>query len=171
MHKPKASPSAGDRPAVGGALEVDGHRRGAVEEADALRLDADPSGAVPRERCPERALEHLAKLVRVGDARAEDRLEVVVADKEVVPHGHPRQAVGEPHVDVHRPRVLIEPDQSPHVVGHAVLAHRSGVPLRHLHHGLPEGALAAVFLEPEVDRVGDLRVDLPRMLAAPHARA
>ena len=64
---------------------------------------------------------------------------------------HPRQAVGEPDVDVHRPRILVEADQGSHVVGYAMLADRFGVLLRDAHHRLPEGALAAVLLEPEVD--------------------
>jgi hypothetical protein len=61
-------------------------------------------------------------------------------------------------------------DQSAHVVRHAVFPDGSSVRFGDAHDRLPEGALPAVFLEPEVYGVCDLRIDLPRMLPAPHTQ-
>src|SRR5512132_235618 len=65
--------------------------------------------------------------------------------------------------------VLVETDEGPNVVRHAVLTDGFGVPLRDAHHWLPEGALPPVALEPEVDRVCDLCVDLARAVMCPDA--
>jgi hypothetical protein len=77
------SPPAGNRPAVGGACQVDRYRRGAMEEPNALLVDPDPADRIPSERLLESGLEGLAELVAVPDTRSEDRLEVVEADEDL----------------------------------------------------------------------------------------
>src|SRR5512134_1415668 len=51
---------------------------------------------------------------------------------------------------------------------YTVLADGLGVPLRYPHYRLPKRALPSVALKPEVDRIGDLSVDLTCPVVRPN---